>query len=651
MKYLLAISLGPVQDFIAAARRTRDLWFGSFLLSEISKAAARAVRDNGGKLIFPNPTNPDKDLKPESAFNVVNIIVAELPEGLLPKDVATVAENAAKKKCWERHAAKTKEIADALIDKTPRSGKTLWDKQIEDVVEFYAAWAPLKSDGDYSGARREVMLLLAGRKALRDFKFHRGEPKIPKSSLDGARESVLIQGATREETRQRRQDILLGDKKLAQRLRLSRGEELDAVGLTKRTAINRAFASIVRVAADPWIRGIDDDGGNAEETLKSIGDECAKVFYYKDEQTPHTTGTGEHYRNTIFCYDGAVLFSSRLAGMLRKRKAKQGKTESDEAGLLDRDERAALERIRHELLPRLQTQLGYGEPEPYLAILVADGDRMGKTLSAIKALEKHQAFSQQLAKFAGKAREIVTEHKGCLVYAGGDDILAFVPVDRCLDCARALHDQFGDLLKDYEDDTGQPPTLSVGIAIGHCQEPLEDLLQYARDAEKNAKEPDRNGLAVHLHTRGGPPVCVRAPWVDGSDAQQSLDKRLLKWAGMHLEEQLSDKAVYDLRELATEYAGWPRSARTDQAIKKDIARLLSRKKAVRETLDTSQFNKELEVCFTASERVNVEQQDTFLDHHPGVMRLAAEWLVARKIARVMRQAQRKKASTHEESRP
>jgi hypothetical protein len=37
---LLLITIGPVQEFIAAARRSRDLWFGSWLLSELSKAAA-----------------------------------------------------------------------------------------------------------------------------------------------------------------------------------------------------------------------------------------------------------------------------------------------------------------------------------------------------------------------------------------------------------------------------------------------------------------------------------------------------------------------------------------------------------------------------------------------------------------------------------
>ncbi len=74
--HLLAISVGPVQEFIAAARRTRDLWFGSYLLSEVSKAVARSVQDAGGTLIFPHP---DSDLKVGSKMNVANVIVAKIP--------------------------------------------------------------------------------------------------------------------------------------------------------------------------------------------------------------------------------------------------------------------------------------------------------------------------------------------------------------------------------------------------------------------------------------------------------------------------------------------------------------------------------------------------------------------------------------------
>ena len=35
MAHLLFVHIGPVQEFIAAARKTRDLWFGSWMLSYI----------------------------------------------------------------------------------------------------------------------------------------------------------------------------------------------------------------------------------------------------------------------------------------------------------------------------------------------------------------------------------------------------------------------------------------------------------------------------------------------------------------------------------------------------------------------------------------------------------------------------------------
>ena len=44
MEHLLAIALGPVQEFIATARRTRDLYAGSRLLSEAAARAAEALR-------------------------------------------------------------------------------------------------------------------------------------------------------------------------------------------------------------------------------------------------------------------------------------------------------------------------------------------------------------------------------------------------------------------------------------------------------------------------------------------------------------------------------------------------------------------------------------------------------------------------------
>src|SRR5438094_503945 len=87
--HLLQLALGPVQELIERARRTRDLWFGSLLLSEISKAAALSIRKEDGKLIFPAA---DTNL---TELSVANIILAQLHPGVEPADVARAAGRAA----------------------------------------------------------------------------------------------------------------------------------------------------------------------------------------------------------------------------------------------------------------------------------------------------------------------------------------------------------------------------------------------------------------------------------------------------------------------------------------------------------------------------------------------------------------------------
>ncbi len=57
MSHLLAISVGPAQEFIAA-RRTRDLWFGSYVLAEISRAAAKEVEHKAARSSSPGPRTP-----------------------------------------------------------------------------------------------------------------------------------------------------------------------------------------------------------------------------------------------------------------------------------------------------------------------------------------------------------------------------------------------------------------------------------------------------------------------------------------------------------------------------------------------------------------------------------------------------------------
>src|SRR5207249_2407896 len=117
-------------------------------------------------------------------------------------------------------------------------------------------------------------------------------------------------------------------------------------------------------------------------------------------------------------------------------------------------------------LRALMSAVGIGEPIPYYAILQADGDDMGAFIDSLKTLADHQKLSEVLGTFALGARKHIEATDGALVYAGGDDVLAFVPIHRIVECARSLTESFAVLLSG-----GFPaakiPTLSVGIAVVH----------------------------------------------------------------------------------------------------------------------------------------------------------------------------------------
>jgi len=621
-RHLFVISIGSVQDFIAAARRTRDLWFGSHLLSEISKAAAKSIAEDGGLLIFPALKKGHLDLEPPKpskeiyAFNVANIILAELPDGIEPSDINKNARIAAKN-AWMRYAYETKKEIERLdryaIDPDIwKEQVTDVDEQTFDVIPIYAAWAPLGSV--YKDDRKRLMRLLSGRKSIRDFNPPaRVHTIIPKSSLDGARESVLTKNKNIR-------------KKLALRLRLGNGEQLCAVGLTKRLGGGKVpFPSVVRVAVDPWIRGVIGYGPEAKEVLHEIRELC-------QGDNGFSSGTGDHEKyKREFPFDGKIFYPSRLFKFLNP----DYNSDSCEDNLSE-DDLANLRKIKKKV-DHLQKSdkdcFGLGEPDPYLAVLIADGDRMGKAIAEIETPPDHREFSNNLSEFAKIARNIVESHNGVLVYSGGDDVLAFLPVDKCLLAARELHDNFGalELIKNDPAKIKDGLTLSVGIAIAHAFEPMEDLLDYGKKAEKAAKEPDkngqgeRNGLAIHLHKRGGgEPICLREQWTYDN---KSLDKRLAKWAEVHNKNALPDKAAYEMRELAGVYKNWKGTPKMEleNLIKADAKRMLKRKRS----------------GGGDDQKIPGAEIDSMLlgqDSYQKVRHLADELILARKLSEVMTMA-------------
>jgi CRISPR-associated protein Cmr2 len=185
-RHLFLITIGPVQEFIAGARRTRDLWFGSWLLSELSRTAAGAIKTNGGEvqLIFPPDALIDDDRS--DLANVANKILATVEAD--PKQLGADVTSAVKNRLMQ--------LWDAAIDPTkgPIKGPIeapVARRQIEDLLEIYWASVELPTETDYANARRQVEALMAARKTTRDFAQVTWGAMVPKSSIDGQRESVI----------------------------------------------------------------------------------------------------------------------------------------------------------------------------------------------------------------------------------------------------------------------------------------------------------------------------------------------------------------------------------------------------------------------------------------------------------------------------
>jgi CRISPR-associated protein Cmr2 len=557
MAHVLIVTLGPIQDLIAAARRTRDLWFGSWLLSELSKATARGLAEECGleALVFPGVAAA-AELAPASNTSVANKIVVRVPDSLDPAAVAARGKTRMK----ERLDFLRKEAFAAI---TPQYFvRDVADAQVDDLIEYSWVSAPEAPPGGYSAARRKAEELLAARKNPRLWsKVPWGLP-VPKSSIDGERESVL-----HEDLFDRAKEGKLTAEQVRTRYGVGPKERLCGVGLLKRhgtrqrSRYSHRFLSTGHLAAWPIYQRLKETPPDAvqqgawEEYLRTLKNGGIVLREQRIVQ-----GDGWEHTNLFADYDGSLLFENRLPDLF------------DEAE--DNGRREGSLHDARKALSRFLGTIGISSPLAYYAILVADGDRMGKAIERQRTFKAHQDLSRNLDQFAQRVRTIVEgDHGGELVYSGGDDVLAFVPLHQAVCCARALAKEFEKHLSNFpvDEEGKETPTLSAGIGISHFMDPLRGALDLARKAEGLAKV-KRNSLAVIMDKRSGPPVAVKGMW-------GTLDERLKTYVEMHRHDWVPDGAAYELRELARLLDGAEETERETllKLVRKEAERILRRK--------------------------------------------------------------------------
>ncbi len=623
----LVFTIGPVQSFIATARKTRDLWMGSYLLSYLIWHAIKVIADKLGPdhVIYPSlleqplvdfwlsekkglqVTKPNESRLRLATFpNKFTAIVPasqaeelakECGKALQAEELAKECEKALREE-WKRLADEVwKQLTKKAPDFTAAEG--IWKRQIEQFPEVYWAiyeWHKEPEEiatfyRDLTGSERFEKLLelkgtyphnqgtvyaachelteraLAARKTTRNFE-QISEP-AGKCTVCGEREA--LNDGSDWQGKSFWQKVA---QKFVGQVEQDGSERLCAVCAIKRFALpfvfNKElgltgdFPSTDSVAAASFVRAVLKKWGETQskvqglvETIKSVGlDKIA----FTDLDIPKLIKIAESISDDAKKFvrlDGEWLFAESYERERLRR--------SHGVDLKD-EEVQKLQRALSELHDTTEMR-----PTDYYAILLMDGDGMGKWLSGTheglanfeamlhpKALGQlrgnqdwqkvlsqkrlispslHAAISQALANFALNCVPYVVEelHFGRLVYAGGDDVLAFLPLAEVLSAARELRALFSGEAKREPDETirvefgskhwtgwldwngrrlltmGNKATASIGIVIAHRLHPLRDALQQAREAEEDAKDRyGRNAICIRWLKRSGEAVQMGA---------------------------------------------------------------------------------------------------------------------------------------------
>jgi len=461
---LLIVSFSPIQSFISEARRIADLSAGSKILARMAEATRRAL---GASVIYP-----------QSVDDAPNVLVAIVATDKV-KDIAQAAKDALQGE-WKHIAQQARQQVESQL-RPDSEWDVIWDRQIANQWEFYWGAAEL-NESNYRDSYDKARKALDAAKRARF--FDAAEEDGLKDSLSGARSALHTKGLNAKEYWQRVAKSF--DRRADVRVR--NNERLDAVGIAKRFYV--------------WAGGKKKGFDSANDVATS---------HYRDRADQKLLA--EHARSTC-----ALLDKDQFWG-------NDGWPESLDADFLY-EESLALDHLKRDYeltdvdslkleaaqrtLKNLYQQIG--RPPTYYAIVRLDGDDMGRAVDACQTIDAHKKFSRDLSDFAKRVHERMKDQPGQVIYAGGDDVLAFLPLATALEQVN----DWAQMFSEVKDAKGKTCSASAGIAIVHRSFPLSAALRAAHEAERGAKVVNRRkpggAICVHWLKRSGEELRVRSLW-------------------------------------------------------------------------------------------------------------------------------------------
>jgi len=517
-------TLGPVQGFVAQARRTRDFWAGSFILSWLSSVAIACIQKQGGTVEFPVPDEAylrhlNGDASAQDAYpqqgsipNRFKATTAQVPADFHPEWVTQAVQAA-----WLAlaDAVWTQDLADLAGDAT----RSIWQRQTRHFWEI--SWT-LSDD--------KTPHLLDRRKNWRDL-VAPDEPGHKCMMMDGWQELSGVTHTHMPSVRKFWQQ-LIDSGKTGMATDLGEGEQLCALAFIKRR-FARCFAgvevalpgnlgcihgwhvpsavpSVSFVAAAPWLAQVLERAPMA--ALQDWNTAASRIASYSE--IAHVADD-RAFEIDIRCVKEAAE-QRRSEGLHRRWAGLDGQLyfpTALENPRLFSDQKAARQ-VLHQL-QQLRSSAGLQTlPSPYYAILLMDGDQLGQHMGD---QDKQKPISAALNQFTQDAGDIVRQHNGFLVYAGGDDVLALLPLDHALAAAAALQARYKSAFAQHSPAVAS--TLSGAIEFVHIRTPLTRVLQDAHHLLGDvAKEGvGRNAIAVRVWKPSGLALQWAMPWEKALD--------------------------------------------------------------------------------------------------------------------------------------
>lgn len=529
-KQTFQFTLSPVQGFVSQARRTRDFWAGSFILSWLSSTAIASIQKQGGEIQFPvpdagylrhlygNATAHDAYPQQGSIPNRFMAVTAQVPGDFHPEWVTESVQAA-----WLALADTV--WRNDLADVAGGATRAIWRRQVGHFWEI--SWV-MAEEGSAAN-------LLDRRKNWRNT-VSPSEPGHKCMMMDGWQELSGIEHTRLADVRQF-WDRLVRSGKPGMATDLGEGEQLCAMAFIKRRfaryfadvqvtlpdnlgqifgwPVPSAVPSVSFVAAAPWLTQVLEQA--PIEALRDWNQAASAIASYSE--LAHVQGE-DAFEIDIRCVSEAAE-KRKPEGLLRCWAGLDGQLyfpTALENPRLFPDQKATRQVLCQ--LGKLRDAARVQDlPSPYYAILLMDGDQLGKHMGD-KA--KQTPISTALNQFTHGAGDIVRQHNGFLIYAGGDDVLALLPMDDALEAAAALQASYKKAFADHSP-AGKPidSTLSGAIEFVHIRTPLTRVLRDSHQLlDDVAKEhTGRNAIAVRVWKPSGLALQWAMPWEKALDEQ------------------------------------------------------------------------------------------------------------------------------------